>query len=240
MGRILNRDKARQAEEDDALRRGEEPPSITVDVDPQELPEFQEAARRLSKARAYADQLPAEATPENKGQFADVLKSLRDADRDAEDARKKLTRKFDDGKKRVKGQFDELRSSVSAAKESVADRLLVLEAAERKADEEERAAERAAAEAEQKRENERAEAEGRRSKHVPPPAPRVRPTGARGPSGAKASPVKETKYNIVDEAAIPDEYWRKELNRAKLQTDVRAGVVIPGVEPYVEESMRVG
>lgn len=234
MGRI--RDSiARREEAEEA-----EPLALTVDVDPAELTELQEAAEALAKARAFADQLPAEATAENKSQFADALKSLRDAKRDAEDARKKITRRFDDGKKRVKAHVDELVSSVSAAYESASDRLLALEAAEERADQEERERERELAKQQQDEENARAEQEGRRAKHVPPPAPRKRATGARGASGAKASKVRTVKYNVVDESKIPDEYWRRELDRSKVQADVRAGVVIPGIEPYVDESVRVG
>lgn len=221
-------------------KEDDEPQALAVDVNPEEIPELQEAAEAIAKARRFADSITGEASAENKTEFADALKALRDANRDAEESRKKLTRQYDDAKKRIKAHVDELVSSSKAAYESLEDRLLNLEAAERKADEEERRAEEARAKAEQEEENRRAEEEKRRAKHVPPPAPRKRPTGARGQSGAKASPVKEVKYNIVDESQIPEEYWRKELNRSKIQTDVRAGVVIAGVEPYVDESVRVG
>lgn len=216
-----------------------EPEALRVDVKPEEIPELAKLHERLLKARARADRLPAEATAENKGEFATALEDLRNAKRDLEDARKKIARQFDGAKKRVKGFVDEISGSVAAAYESVEARLLDLEAAERRADEEEQKAEEERRKAEQKAENAEAEEEGRRARHVPPPAPRKRPTGARASSGAKATPVKEVKYKIVDEEKIPDEYWKRELNRSKIGTDVRAGVVIPGVEPYVDESMRV-
>ena len=225
--------KGNQAEEDVAAT------ALTVDVDPREIPELEAVEGKLIRARRVADALPAEATAENKGQFATALEDLRNAKRDAEEARKQITRQFDGAKRRVKAHVDELVSTVSAAYESAADRLLELEAAERRADEEERRAEEAQRKAAQEEEDAKAEAEGRRHRHIPPPAPRQRPTGARSTSGAKASPVRTVKPKILDESQIPEEYWRKALNMAKINADVRAGVVIPGVEPYVEESVRV-
>jgi hypothetical protein len=217
-----------EAAESDALR---------VDV---ELPEFQKAQERLHRARAIADRLPEKCTAENKGEFADALREMRDADRDAEEARKGITREFDKGKARVKAGFDELRSSVSAARESVSDRFLEHERAVEKERAEQRARELAEAAKAQEEENARAEAARRRPRHVSPPTERKEPTGARSSTGAKASPVKEKKYRILDESEIPEEYWRKELNRQKIRTDSLAGVHIPGVEIYEDDRVQVG
>jgi hypothetical protein len=211
-----------------------------VDVEPGEIPALQKAAEGLARARRAGDGLPAECTPETKSAFADALKELRDAKRDAQDARLEVTRQFDQAKSRIKVYVDELTSSVAAAYESISDRFLALEAAERRRREEEAAAAERRRREEQEAENAKAREEDRRARHIPAPPPRKEPTGARGASGIKAAPRKELRYRIVDEEKIPDEYWKRELNRAKLQADNRAGIAIPGVEPYYDERVQVG
>lgn len=41
---------------------------------------------------------------------------------------------------------------------------------------------------------------------------------------------KVVSFEIIDEAQIPETYWLKELNTMKIRTDVRNGMVIPGVQ----------
>jgi len=217
-----------------ALGRGrnDAPPALAIDVDPKELAEFQQAAEDLARAERGARNVPAELTFDNKGLAADALRELRYASKEAEAARKKITKRFDDAKGRVKAAFDELRAKPDAAAESIGARLVAVEEAEAAKAAEERRREEAEARKAQEEENRRAAEEKRASHHVPPPAPKKRPTGARGSSGAKASVSYEMAYEIVNPEAVPDRFKRWEWDRTEILKAVRNGEAIPGVRPF--------
>lgn len=212
---------------------------LDVDLDVRERGEFVRVDNATRKAIEQADRLPAEiADQAAESEATDALAELRNALADGEAARRALKKPFDDAGKRVQATFKELASPLEARKKSIEDRVLAYEAEKEREERERREREEAAARKAQEEENARAEAEQRQAHHVAAPPPRKEPTGARGMSGAKATPTTELKYRIVDEDALPDEYVERVPRKSKILVDVRNGVAIPGVEPYRDR--RVG
>lgn len=215
-------------------------PTGLVAPDPTTLPEFAELAAEAAKAMNYANQVKGEVGGEDLAKTAaDVLKELKGVLRKNKATREELARAYNDAKERLNAAFKEQASPIQAAFESLSNRLLAyqkakkerLDAARRKEEEEARKAQEA--------ENAAAEQEGRMSHHKPPPAPKAQPKGTRGLSGSKATGVEEVKYEITDEALLPNAYVKRVPIRSKIQADVRAGIVIPGVRPYTDEKLRV-
>jgi chromosome segregation ATPase len=225
------------------LGKDDKPAVLDVEVDVRELPEFTDAAERIARARRDADAITGDIdSPERYSEATDALKSLNDAIKDTEAARKKVKRPFDDAGKRVQSSFVELQGPAKAAKESLEQRALAFERKRQKEERERREAEEAEArkrEAEAKARGEEEEARHAREDVDRATAPRHEVSGARGASGAKASPTSELKYNITDEAALPDEYVNRVPNRGKILEAVRQGIAIPGVQPYRDEKVRV-
>ena len=236
------------------LSRSKEKPTPTPDElvellaeldagDIRELAAFKEAAEGLTKARATADALTGDIEDEGRySEATDAMKFLDDAVKDAEAARKKTKKVFDNAGKFVQSSFTELKNSAKAARESLEQRALAFERKREKEERERREEEEAAArkaEAEAKAEGNEEEARHQREEVDRAMAPRAQVTGARGDTGAKASPTSELKYEITDEALLPDEYVKREPNRAKILEAVRQGIAIPGVRPYREKKVRV-
>lgn len=216
---------------------------LDVDVNVRELPEFTEAAENIGKALREAEAITGDIdSPERYSQAADALKSLNYAIKDADAARKKVKRPFDDAGKRVQSSFVELQSRPKAAKESLESRALAFERKRAKEERERREAEEAEArkrEAEAKAEGDLETAKQAREDVDRAMAPRAEVTGARGGSGAKASPTSELKYEITNERELPDEFVKRVPDRAKILEAVRQGIAIPGVRPYRDEKVRV-
>ena len=108
---------------------------------------------------------------------------------------------------------------------------------QRKAEEERKREERNARRR-QERENKKAEEENRAAhdkRGAPPPPPP--PEGARGSSGVKASVRKGRKYEITDEALLPDRFVRRVPNREAIKAAVQQGEAIPGVRMWDEEEV---
>lgn len=211
--------------------------------DIRELAQFKEAAEAIVKARATADAITGDIdSPERYSEATDAMKFLDDARKDAEAARKKVKRAFDNGGKLVQSSFVELAGSAKAARESLEQRALAFERKRRKEEQDRREAEEAEArkaEAEAKKEGDDEAAQRAREDVHRATAPRAEVSGARGDTGAKASPTQELKYDITDEAALPDDYVKRVPNRAKILEAVRQGIAIPGVHVYRDEKVRV-
>lgn len=226
--------------QDTATAEPEAPPALAVDIDVREHEEFKKVDEATRKAIAQADRLTGEVEDqETASQVTDALAEIRNAIEDGETARKALKKPFDTAGKRVQAAFKELASPLEARKQSLEDRFLAYEARKEKAATERREREEAEAAAAQEEENKAAEAEGRAAHHIPPPAQRAEPTGARGASGAKGSPTTELKYRIIDEDELPDEYVERVPRKGKILADVRQGIVIPGVEPFRGKRVQV-
>lgn len=236
------------------LNRSKEKPTPTPDEmlallaeldagDIRELAQFKEAAEAITKARAAADAITGDIdSPQRYSEATDAMKFLDDARKDAEAARKKVKRAFDNGGKLVQSSFVELVNSAKVARESLEDRALAFERKRReeeKRQREEQEAEARKAEAAAKQEGDDEAAQRAREEVHRATAPRAEVKGARGDSGAKASPTSELKYDITDEAALPDEYVKRVPNRAKILEAVRQGIAIPGVHVYRDERIGV-
>lgn len=206
-------------------------------VRPTELDSFQRVSDAIAKARRMADAITEISDRSHASAAADALKALRIARQDAEKARQEEGRPFSEAKASVDSAFKEAQSSVKAAEQSLKDRLLEFEREERQAHEEERKRQEKLARERQAREDKKAEAEGRRSVHkpAPPPAP-APPKGARG-DFAKTVTREVTKYEITNEAELPDEYLTKTPNRRKIKAAVEAGLVVPGTRVWKEEEV---
>jgi len=216
---------------------------LPADVEVKELNEFTEAAERVARAKRDADAITGDIdSPERYSEATDALKALGDAIKDVEVARKKVKKPFDDAGKRVQAAFVELQSLPKAAKESLEKRALAFERKRQKEERDRREAEEAEArkaEAEAKAEGDEQTAREAREDVDRAMAPRAEVSGARGASGAKASPTSELKYEITDEALLPDEYVNRVPNRSRILEGVRQGVAIPGVRAYRDEKVRV-
>jgi hypothetical protein len=216
---------------------------LSTDLDPRTLEEFAKinkaAESALAEANALAKLDPDLETDEGARLAADALKSLRYVRTDAEKFRKDVGRLFADAKSRVDAVFKEIVARPLAAEEHYKSALAKRERAirEREAAEQRKREEEAAAA--QALEDAKASKEGRASHHIPAPPPPPAPRGARGFSGAKATPSTELKYRILDVAALPDEYVERVPIRSKILADVRQGVAIAGVEPYTDDRVNV-
>lgn len=225
---------SRNRDEGAALEEG------AVAPDPRTLEEFSSICAAAARARQAADAIPEVIdTDEAASAAADALKALKHVRQDAEKYRKDLGRPYSDAKAAIDATFKEVASPVGAIEQSLKDRLIERERRRKAEAEERRRKEEMQAEAEQEQEDVQAAEEGRASKHIPPPAPKAEPTGARGLSGAKASTVEETKYEIIDEALLPDAYVKRVPMKSKIKADVQQGIVIPGVRPYKDDNVRV-
>ncbi len=236
------------------LNRGKEKPTPDPDEllvllaeldagDIRSLAEFNEAAASIAKARVSADAITGDIdSPESYSAATDAMKFLDDAMRDVEALRKKVKRSFDNGGKLVQSSFVELKGSADAARKSLEQRALAFEDRRQREEQERREAEEAEArkrEAEAKREGDEQAAQRAREEVHRATAPQADVSGARGETGAKASPTSELKYDITDEDALPDAYVKRVPDRAKILEAVRQGVIVPGVHVYRDRKVRV-
>lgn len=228
-------------------RRDDEPTgetALTTAVAPTELSAFAECRAAADKAMVSAKRFDRDVTDREAASIVtDLLRDLKHARQAAEKARKETKAPFADAGKRIDAAFKELQSPIEAAERSLKDRLLAFERQRQKEERERREAEerealKAKQEAEEMHDPE-AERDARQDLRRAQ-APRKEPTGARGSSGAKASPVSEVKYEITDPDKLPDEYVERVPKRSKILADVRQGVVIPGVHAWTEDNVRVG
>lgn len=206
---------------------------------PTEAPEFKTLSEQIASALQHANAITDIVDAETASQATDVLKGLKHARQDAEKYRRELGRFHADAKARIDATYREAASPVLAAERSIKDRLLAYEQAERAKAEAARKAEIEEAERLQKIEDEAAAEEGRAGHHVAAPAPKKRPTGARGASGAKATPTRRMSYEIVDVDELPDRYVRKEPIRSLIKASVDAGEYVPGIRVFEVEDMQV-
>lgn len=206
-------------------------------VDPLELDEFKEAQETLRKARQVADIVPAELTAETVGEAAEALKQLKFAREDVAAAQKKIKAPYDEYGRRVLATGRELLSTNNAAEESLKERVIAFNRAEQKREADERKKAERSERERQERENARAEKENRMS-HAVAPSPRPEPTRKTVGTGfAKTTTTKVRKYEIVDEAALPDEYCDRVPNKSKLNAGVRAGLAISGLRVWDDDQV---
>lgn len=207
-------------------------------VEPRDLDQFKEAGETLRKARQLADILPPEiTTAEQAGEAAEVLKQLRFARDDADATAKEVKRHYDGFGAKVLAAVRELKSSNDAAEQSVKDRVLAYNQAQRKREEEERKKAERSERERQQRENERAEREERNSKAVAPsPRPAPAPKSV-GTGFAKTTVRQVAKYEIVDESLLPPEYLKCQPDKAKIAAAAKAGLVVPGVRIWKEDQV---
>jgi hypothetical protein len=200
-----------------------------------ETAEFKRAQEKLLAARKVADIAPAEITNQGQaGEVADALKELRFAREDTLAASKAVKAPYDAHGKKVLAAFRELGSSNAAAEEALEERVLDYQARERKREADERKKAERSERERQERENARAEKERRQSKQVQPSArPAPAPRSAKG-GFAQAVTRDVTKYEVVDEGAMPDEYFDRVLNKSKVNAAIKAGLVVPGVRVWKE------
>lgn len=206
-------------------------------VDPTELQSFEDAQNALAAARKRVDAVPAELDDESAGAAADVLKEARHALQDVEVSRKAEKAPYTETGRRIDAAFNELQSPLSAAIESVKERIVKFTAKKRKAAEEEAKRIERNAQERQKREDEKAEKEGRASRDKRgAPAPPPPPPAARG-SFAKTTVKKVKKYRIEDETLLPDHLVKRVPDKMKIKAAVNAGEVIPGVRMWEEDEV---
>jgi hypothetical protein len=206
-------------------------------IDPTTLDSFGEVQEAIAGARQQADRISEITDRGTAGEASDALKALRFAREDVEEARKAAKAPYKATGDRIDADFKELLSPLAAAERSLKDRLVAFEQAERKAAEEVRKREERNARRRQERENEKAAEEGRASHDkmgAPPPPPP--PPSVRGGHGQ--STVKQvTKYQVEDEAQVPDRFFDRVLNKQRLRASVMAGEAVPGVRIWKESKV---
>lgn len=214
-------------------------PQPEILIDPRELDGFTEVSTTVDKAIAAASELDVEEiTDEEQASLAaDLLAGCKYARKDIATEKKEAGAPYAATKKRIDAVFDELAGKLSGVEESLKARVLAWNQKKQAA----AAAERKREEDNARRRQERADAKTAETgvvgkQHAPPPMP-APPQGARGSSGSKASIRKVRKYEIVNEAELPDEYTDRVPNRSKIGLGVKNGVAIPGVRVWEEDQV---
>lgn len=207
-------------------------------VVPRELPGFKRVVEAMAKAKAQADRLPAEITDEGvSGEASDALKALKHVRQDIDKERKAAKAPFDQASGLVQSTFVELLNPVAGIEQSIKARLLAFNQAQQKAHEAERKRQEKLARERQAREDAKAKKEERAARHKPaPPPPPPPPSGARG-ANAKTSVRTVMKYEIINEAELPDEYVTRKPDRRKIKAAVDAGLVVPGTRVWSEDEV---
>lgn len=204
-------------------------------VDPRELESFGESQEQARRAIEFASSITEITDLDQSRRAAEALVHLKHFREDVEKRRKAEKAPYLQAGTDIDAAFNELKSLPNAAEEQLKSLLESYEAELERQRQEEIKREQRNAAARQKRAAEKGVA---RASAAPAPPPPPAPKGARAMSGGKVSPTTVTKYEIVDESQLPDEFCKRVPDKAKINAAVKAGLPIPGVRAWKEKSFQ--
>ena len=135
--------------------------------------------------------------------------------------------------KQLQEQRDKLTTPLSVAENKLAVEILGYRQAQQR-----RAAEaQAKLNAQHERKVEKAIEKGKDISEIAPPVQVAAPAKSIQTEAGGVTARKVKKFKIADEGLIPDQYWM--LDEAKIGKAVRAGIEVPGVTVWEEETLSV-